>query len=64
VTEDVETHEVAAEIAASTVFEPDAPTPAAEVEPDFELESQAAAEPPAVEPPAVEPPADGPTEEA
>jgi small subunit ribosomal protein S2 len=42
VTEDVETHEVAAEIAASTVFEPDAPAPATDVEPDFELESPAA----------------------
>jgi small subunit ribosomal protein S2 len=55
VTEDVETHEVAAEIAASTVFEPDAPAPA-EVEPDFELETAAveAAEVPAAEPPAAE----------
>jgi len=47
VTEDVETHEVAAEIAASTVFEPDAPATPAEVEPDFELET---APPPAVAP--------------
>jgi small subunit ribosomal protein S2 len=41
VTEDVETHEVAAEIAASTVFEPDVPSPVAEIEPEFELEAEA-----------------------
>jgi small subunit ribosomal protein S2 len=47
VTQDVETHEVAAEIAASTVFEPDAPAPAGDIEPDFELEVEPASAEPA-----------------
>jgi small subunit ribosomal protein S2 len=74
VTEDVETHEVAAEIAASTVFEPDAPAPAADVEPDFELETGAGTQPAAatdataaeapIEAPAPEAPEAVPSEEA
>jgi small subunit ribosomal protein S2 len=66
VTDDVETDEVAAEIAASTVFEPDAPAPATEVEPDFELETEAlAAETPTAEgPAAAAPAADGPGPDA